>query len=109
MMLLRHNKCDNSVNKYDSLSDENNDYDASDDDSLPSLYSDSDLDDMEQHEVGDLELHLTYEKIEDDDPIPQDETEVGDAGHMSFGKPCKFWQTTLCCALMEFVSSSASS
>jgi hypothetical protein len=25
-----------------------------------------------------LELHLTYGKIEDDCPIPQDETEVGD-------------------------------
>jgi hypothetical protein len=33
MMLLRHNKCDNSVNKYDSPSDEKDVADASDDDS----------------------------------------------------------------------------
>jgi hypothetical protein len=42
MMLLRHSKCDNSVNKYDAFSDEKNEYDASEDDRLPSLCSDSD-------------------------------------------------------------------
>jgi hypothetical protein len=68
-------------NKYDSPSDEKDVDDASDDDSLPSLCSDSDPDDMDQHEVDDLELHLTHGKIEDDDPIPQDETEVGDTDH----------------------------
>jgi hypothetical protein len=31
MMLLRHAKCKKSVNKYDSYSDEENEYDASDD------------------------------------------------------------------------------
>jgi hypothetical protein len=36
-MLLRHNKCDNSVNKYDSPGDEKDKYDASEDNSLPSL------------------------------------------------------------------------
>jgi hypothetical protein len=81
LMLLRHAKCDESVTKYDSFSDEKHEYDASDDDSLPALCSDSDLDDMDQHEVDDLELQLTYGKIEDDDPIPQDETEVGDTDY----------------------------
>jgi hypothetical protein len=51
IMLLRHNKCDNSVNKYDSPSDEKALDDASDDVSLPSLCSDSDPDDTDQHEV----------------------------------------------------------
>jgi hypothetical protein len=78
MMLLRHAKCEKSDNKYDSNSDEENEYDAADDDGLPSLCSDSEPDDMDQHEVDDLELKLMYGKIEDDDPIPQDETEVGD-------------------------------
>jgi hypothetical protein len=72
MMLLRHNKCDISVNKYDSSSDEKDDYDASDDDSIPFLCSDSDPDDMNQQAVDDVELQLTYDKIEDDDPIQQD-------------------------------------
>jgi hypothetical protein len=81
MMLLRHAKCDKSDNKYDSYSDEENEYDASDDDSLPSLCSDSDPDDMDQQDVDDLELELMYGKIEDDDPIPQDETEVGNTDH----------------------------
>jgi hypothetical protein len=89
MMLLRHAKCDNSVNKYDSFSYKKNEYDASDDDSLLSLCSDSDPDDMDQHEVDDLELHLTYGKIEDDDPIPQDETEVGDTDHDELGEALK--------------------
>jgi hypothetical protein len=80
MMLLRHDKCDNSVNKYDSSSDEKA-CGSSDDDSLPSLCSDSDPDDMDHREVDDLELHLTYGKIEDDDLIPQDEREVGDTDH----------------------------
>jgi hypothetical protein len=74
-------KCDNSDNKYDSSSDEKDVDDASDDDSLPSLCSDSDPDDMDQQAVDNLKLQLTYGKIEDDDPIPQDETEVGDTGH----------------------------
>jgi hypothetical protein len=81
MMLLRHAKCDKLDNKYDSYSDEANEYDASDVDSLPSLCSDSDPDDMDQQEVDDLELQLMYGKIEDDDSIPQDETEVGDTDH----------------------------
>jgi hypothetical protein len=58
-----------------------NEYDASDVDSQPSLCSDSDPDDMDQQEVDGLELQLMYGKIEDDDPIPQDETEVGDTDH----------------------------
>jgi hypothetical protein len=81
MMLLRHAKCEKSDNEYDSYSDKANEYDAfddDDDDSLPSLCSDSDPDDMDQQEVDDLELQLMYGNIEDDDPIPQDETEVGD-------------------------------
>jgi hypothetical protein len=86
MMLMRQNKCDNSVNKYDSSSDEKDEYDASDDDSLPSLCSDSDPDDMDQRKVDDLDLHLTYGKIEDDDPTPQDETEVGDTDHDELGE-----------------------
>lgn len=81
MMLLRHQKCDISVNKHDPHSDEKEEYDASDDDSLPSLCSDSDSSDLEQHVVDDLELQLAYGKIEDDDPIPQDETEVGETDH----------------------------
>jgi hypothetical protein len=80
-ILLRHTKCDNSVNKYDSFSDEKNESGASDDDSLPFLRSDSNPDDMDQQAVDDLELHLTYGKIEDIDPISQDETEVGDTDH----------------------------
>jgi hypothetical protein len=36
---------------------------------------------MDQQEVDDIELQLMYGKIEDDDPIPQDETEVGDTDH----------------------------
>jgi Integrase core domain/Integrase zinc binding domain len=61
MMLLRHPKCDISVNKHDPHSDEKEGYDASDDDSLPSLCSDSDSGDLEQHVVDDLELKLaTY-------------------------------------------------
>jgi hypothetical protein len=36
---------------------------------------------MDQQEVDDLELQLMYGKIEDDDLIPQDETEVGDTDH----------------------------
>jgi hypothetical protein len=59
MTLLRDNMCDNSVNKYDSPSDEKDADDASDDDRLPSLSSDSDPDDMDQHEGDDLELHMT--------------------------------------------------
>jgi hypothetical protein len=96
MMLMRHNKCDNPVNKYDSSSDEKDVDDASDDDSLPSLCSDSDPDDMDQHEVDNLELHLTYGKIEVDDPIPQDETEVGDTDHNELGEALQLWRTTLC-------------
>jgi hypothetical protein len=92
MMLLRHNKCNNSVNKYDSSSDEKNEYDASDVDSLPSLCSDSDPDDMDQHEVDDLELYLTYGKIVDDDPIPQYKTKVGDTDHDELEEA--FWRTT---------------
>jgi hypothetical protein len=63
MMLLHHAKCDNSVNKYDSFSDEKNEYDASDVDSLPSLCSDSEPVDMDQHEVDDRALQLKYGKI----------------------------------------------
>jgi hypothetical protein len=37
MMLLRHAKRDESVNKYESFSDEKDEYDASNDQSLPSL------------------------------------------------------------------------
>jgi hypothetical protein len=81
MILLRHAKCEKLDNKYDSYSDEENEYDASDDDSLPSLSSDSDPDDMDQQDADDLELQLMYSKIEDDFPIPQDETEVGDTDH----------------------------
>jgi hypothetical protein len=58
MMLLRHEKCDKSDKKYDSYSDEENEYDASDDDSLPSLCSGSDPDDMYQQRIADLELQL---------------------------------------------------
>jgi hypothetical protein len=86
MMLLRHAKCEKSDNKYDSYSDEENEYDASDDDSLPSLCSDSDPDDINQQEVDDLKLQLMYGKIEDDDPIPQDETKVGDTDHEELKK-----------------------
>jgi hypothetical protein len=62
MMLMRHDKCDNSVNKYDSDSDVKA-YDSSDDDSLHSLCSDSDPDDVDQREVGELKLLLTDGKI----------------------------------------------
>jgi hypothetical protein len=86
MMLLRHAKCDQSGNKYDSCSDEENEYDTSDDDSISSLCSDSDPDDMDQQEVDDLELQLMYGKIEDDDPIPQDEMEVGGTDHEELKK-----------------------
>jgi hypothetical protein len=41
---------------------------------------------MDQQEVDDLELQLMYGKIEDDDPIPQDETEVGDTDHEELKK-----------------------
>jgi hypothetical protein len=51
--------------------------DTSDQDSLPSLCSDSDPEDMDQQVADDLELSLVYGKIEDDDPIQQDDTEVG--------------------------------
>jgi hypothetical protein len=51
--------------------------DTSDQDSLPSLCSDSDPEDMNQQDADDLELSLVYGVIEDDDPIPQDDTEVG--------------------------------
>jgi hypothetical protein len=105
MMLLCHNKCDNSINKYDSPSDEKNEYEASDDDSLPSLCSESKPDDMDQREVEDLELHLTYGKIEDDDPIPQDETEVGDTDHDELGEALQVLadNALLKGASMEFV------
>jgi hypothetical protein len=106
-MLLRHKKCDNSVNKYDSSSDEKDNYDASDDDSLPSLCSDSDPDDMDQQAVDDLEFQLTYGKIEDDDPIPHDETEVGDTDHDELGKPYKFLQTMLCSRVLQWSLSSS--
>jgi hypothetical protein len=36
---------------------------------------------MDQQKVDDLELQLMYGKIEDDDPSPQDETEVGETDH----------------------------
>jgi hypothetical protein len=81
MMLLRHAKCYKSDNKYDSYSDEENEYDASDDDSLPSLCSDPDPDDMDRQEFNSLELQLMHGKIKDDDVIPQDETEVEDTDH----------------------------
>jgi hypothetical protein len=86
MMLLRQAKSDKSDNKYDSYSDEENEYDASNDDSLASLCSDSDPDDMDQQEVIVLELQLMYGKIEDDDLIPQGETEVGDTDHEELKK-----------------------
>jgi hypothetical protein len=54
MMLLHHAKCDESVNKYDSYRDEKNEYDASNDDSLPSLFSNSGRDDMDQNEIDDI-------------------------------------------------------
>jgi hypothetical protein len=95
VMLLRHAKCENSDNKYDSYSDEENDYDASDDNRLPSLCSDSDPDDMDQQEVDGLELQLMYGKIEDDDPIPQDETEVKDTDREELKMPFKLWRTML--------------
>jgi hypothetical protein len=41
---------------------------------------------MDQQEVDDLELQLIYGKIEDDDPIPQDETKVGDTDHEELKK-----------------------
>jgi hypothetical protein len=63
MMLLRHAKSDKSDNKYDFYSDEEKEYDASDDDSLPSLCSDSDPDDTDQQEVDDLDLQLMYGKV----------------------------------------------
>jgi hypothetical protein len=85
-MLLRHNKCDNLVKKCDSFSDEKNEYDAPDDDRLPSMCSDSDPDDMDQHEVDDLELQLTKGEIDDDDLIRQDEMEVWDADHDELGE-----------------------
>jgi hypothetical protein len=80
-------------------------YDVSDDDSLPSLCSDSDPDDMDQQVVDDLELQLTYGKIEDDDPIPQDETEVGDTDHDELGEALQVLadNALLKCASMEFV------
>jgi hypothetical protein len=86
IMLLRHAKCDKSDNRYDSCSDKENEYDASEDDSLPSLCSDSHPDDMDQQEVDDLELQLMYGKIEDDNPIPQDETEVENTDHEELKK-----------------------
>jgi hypothetical protein len=95
MILLRHAKCDKSDNKYDSYSDEENECDTSDDDSLPSLCSDSDPDDMDQQEFDDIELQLMYGKIEDDDPILQDETEVGDTDHEKLKKLSKLWRTML--------------
>jgi hypothetical protein len=78
MMLLCHAKCDKSDNKNDSYTEEENEHDASDDDSIPFVCSDSDPDDMDQQEVDDLELQLMYGKIEDDVFIPQDVTEVRD-------------------------------
>jgi hypothetical protein len=36
---------------------------------------------MDQQEVDDLELQLMYDKLEDNDPIPKDETEVEDTDH----------------------------
>jgi hypothetical protein len=95
MMLMRHNKCDNSVNKYDSSSDEKDNYDASDDDSLPSLCSDLDPDDMDQQAVDDLELQLTYGKIENDDSSSRRTKRRSETlTSTSWGKPCKFWRTT---------------
>jgi hypothetical protein len=85
MLLLRHAKCEKS-DKYNSYNDGENEYDASDDNSVPSLCSDSDPDDMDQQEVDELELELMYGKIEDDDSIPQDETEVGDTDHEELKK-----------------------
>jgi Reverse transcriptase (RNA-dependent DNA polymerase) len=41
---------------------------------------------MYQQAVDDLELQLTYGKIKDDEPIPQDETEVGDTDHDELGE-----------------------
>jgi hypothetical protein len=98
MMLLRHAKPVTQDAEYYSLSDEkviheimkvskfdtsvisgmSYDWaDTSDQDSLPSLCYDSDSEVMDQQVADDLELSLVYGKIEDDDPIPQDDTEVG--------------------------------
>jgi hypothetical protein len=98
MMLLRHAKPVTQDAEYYSLSDEKEIHgiikvskfdtsmisrmahdwaDTSDQDSLPSLCSDSDPEDMDQQDADDLELSLVYGKIEDDNPIPQDDTEVG--------------------------------
>jgi hypothetical protein len=41
---------------------------------------------MDQREVDDLQLQLTYGKIEDDDPLPQEETEVGDTDYDELGE-----------------------
>jgi hypothetical protein len=93
------------LNKYDSSSDEKDNYDASDDDSLPSLCSDSDPDDMDQQAVDELEMQLIYGKIEDDDHIPQDETEVGDTDHDGLGEALQVLadHALLKAASMEFV------
>jgi hypothetical protein len=98
MMLLRHAKPVTQDAEYDSLSDEKDIHevikvskfdtsmlsgmsydwaDSSDHDSLPSLCPDSDPEYMDRQDADDLELILVYGKIEDDDPIPQDDTEVG--------------------------------
>jgi hypothetical protein len=97
MMLLRHAKPVTQDAEYYSLSDEKDIHeiitvskfdtsmisgmsydwaDTSDQDSLPSLCSDSDPEDMHQQVADDRELSLVYGKI-DDDPIQQDDTEVG--------------------------------
>jgi hypothetical protein len=48
---------------------------------------------------------LTYGKIEDDDPIPQDETEVGDTDHDELGEALQVLadNALLKCSSMEFV------
>jgi hypothetical protein len=43
---------------------------------------------MYQQAVDDLELQLTYGTIEDDDRIPQDETEVKETDHDELGEAC---------------------
>jgi hypothetical protein len=68
------------VSKFDTSMISGRSYDwaaTSDHDSLPSLCSDSDPEDMDQQDSQDLELSLVYVMIEDDDPIPQDDTKVG--------------------------------
>jgi hypothetical protein len=60
---------------------------------------------VDQREFDDLELQLTYVKIEDDYPSRRTRRRSETLTMTSLGKPYKLWQTKLCSKVHQWSSS----